>query len=230
MSTRIFIRFLAPNPAALASCPLKTSVSPGALCQSFVALLPVLSEAAVAGRRWVWLWQITSSQETQGLSPSSSSIVSPQDWQGLPLSLQNLLLYVFCAAINLTISSGFSTLVGLIIVGQAANGLFLISSSMLVNDLILGTQLTPYFLFPVLLLIGWAFHQRWLWFFYDSLSVVNHLFFQHVPSDIEKCILLWMNVLSSRLNVCQCIVFTHMQYFIFKINVEMNGTAHLCKL
>lgn len=106
--------------------------------------------------------------------------------QRLPLSLQNLFLYVFGVAINLAshLSSsgdgrlgfleGFSTLVWLIIAGQAANGLlmsvimkhgtgitrlFVISSAMLVNGVLswglLGIQLTPYFLFPVVL-IGWA--------------------------------------------------------------------------
>uniref|UniRef100_A0A673GH06 Solute carrier family 35 member A4 n=1 Tax=Sinocyclocheilus rhinocerous TaxID=307959 RepID=A0A673GH06_9TELE len=89
--------------------------------------------------------------------------------QHLPLSLQNLFLYVFGVGINL----GFSTLVWLIVVGQAANGLLVsvvmkhgtgitrlfVISSMLVNGVlswgILGIHLTPYFLFPVLL-IGWA--------------------------------------------------------------------------
>lgn len=104
--------------------------------------------------------------------------------QRLPLSLQNLFLYVFGVGINLAshvsgggqqgFFEGFSALVWLIIVGQAANGLlmsvimkhgtgitrlFVISSSMLVNGVlswgILGIQLTPYFLFPVVL-IGWA--------------------------------------------------------------------------
>lgn len=104
--------------------------------------------------------------------------------QRLPLSIQNLFLYVFGVAINLAshLSSGgrqgfwegFSTLVWLIIAGQAANGLlmsvvmkhgtgitrlFVISSAMLVNGVLswglLGIQLTPYFLFPVVL-IGWA--------------------------------------------------------------------------
>lgn len=104
--------------------------------------------------------------------------------QRLPLSLQNLFLYVFGVAINLAshlsgggrqgFLEGFSTLVWLIIAGQAANGLlmsvimkhgtgitrlFVISSAMLVNGVLswglLGIQLTPYFLFPVVL-IGWA--------------------------------------------------------------------------
>ncbi|XP_043112985.1 probable UDP-sugar transporter protein SLC35A4 [Puntigrus tetrazona] len=104
--------------------------------------------------------------------------------QRLPLSLQNLFLYVFGVGINLAshlfsggqqgFFQGFSALVWLIIAGQAANGLlmsvimkhgtgitrlFVISSSMLVNGVLswglLGIQLTPYFLFPVVL-IGWA--------------------------------------------------------------------------
>ncbi|XP_067313069.1 probable UDP-sugar transporter protein SLC35A4 [Pseudorasbora parva] len=106
--------------------------------------------------------------------------------QRLPLSLQNLFMYIFGVAINLAshLSSGggerqgflegFSALVWLIIAGQAANGLlmsvimkhgtgitrlFVISSAMLVNGVLswglLGIQLTPYFLFPVVL-IGWA--------------------------------------------------------------------------
>ncbi|KAK7137580.1 hypothetical protein R3I94_013283 [Phoxinus phoxinus] len=106
--------------------------------------------------------------------------------QRLPLSLQNLFLYVFGVAINLAshlsgggrqgFLEGFSPLVWLIIAGQAANGLlmsvimkhgtgitrlFVISSAMLVNGVLswglLGIQLTPYFLFPVVL-IGWAVH------------------------------------------------------------------------
>uniref|UniRef100_A0A672MUE4 Uncharacterized protein n=1 Tax=Sinocyclocheilus grahami TaxID=75366 RepID=A0A672MUE4_SINGR len=54
--------------------------------------------------------------------------------QHLPLSLQNLFLYVFGVGINL----GFSSVVWLIVVGQAANGLLMS-------------------VFPVLL-IGWAVH------------------------------------------------------------------------
>ncbi|XP_068442474.1 probable UDP-sugar transporter protein SLC35A4 [Clinocottus analis] len=99
--------------------------------------------------------------------------------QKLPLSLQNLYLYVFGVAINGISSSsfgaseksfleGFSGVVWIIIAGQAANGLlmsvvlkhgsgitrlFVISFSMLVNALlswaILGLQLTPFFLVPV---------------------------------------------------------------------------------
>lgn len=98
--------------------------------------------------------------------------------QKLPLSLQNLYLYVFGVAINgLSFSfvageksflEGYSGVVWAIIVGQAANGLlmsvvlkhgsgitrlFVISCSMLVNALlswaILGLQLTPSFLLPV---------------------------------------------------------------------------------
>ncbi|CAB1423505.1 unnamed protein product [Pleuronectes platessa] len=99
--------------------------------------------------------------------------------QKLPLSLQNLYLYVFGVAINglSALSSvasdksfleGYSGAVWLIIAGQAANGLlmsvvlkhgsgitrlFVISCSMLVNALLswatLGLQLTPLFLLPV---------------------------------------------------------------------------------
>lgn len=99
--------------------------------------------------------------------------------QKLPLSLQNLYLYVFGVAINGLSSSssvaseksfleGYSGVVWAIIAGQAANGLlmsvvlkhgsgitrlFVISCSMLVNALlswaILGLQLTPFFLLPV---------------------------------------------------------------------------------
>ncbi|KAM4622072.1 putative UDP-sugar transporter protein SLC35A4 [Polymixia lowei] len=99
--------------------------------------------------------------------------------QRLPLSLQNLYLYVFGVAINGVsyLSSvagehhflqGYSGVVWVIVAGQAANGLlmsvvlkhgsgitrlFVISSSMLVNALlswaILGLQLTPLFLLPV---------------------------------------------------------------------------------
>ncbi|XP_075889101.1 putative UDP-sugar transporter protein SLC35A4 [Nelusetta ayraudi] len=99
--------------------------------------------------------------------------------QKLPLSLQNLYLYVFGVAINGISSAfsvqsekgfldGFSGLAWLIIAGQAANGLlmsvvlkhgsgitrlFVISCSMLVNVVLswafLGLQLTPFFLIPV---------------------------------------------------------------------------------
>lgn len=99
--------------------------------------------------------------------------------QRLPLSLQNLYLYVFGVAINGLSSfsfvgsnksflEGYSGVVWAIIAGQAANGLlmsvvlkhgsgitrlFVISCSMLVNALlswaILGLQLTPFFLLPV---------------------------------------------------------------------------------
>ncbi|XP_044219417.1 probable UDP-sugar transporter protein SLC35A4 [Thunnus albacares] len=99
--------------------------------------------------------------------------------QKLPLSLQNLYLYVFGVAINGLSSfsavaseksflEGYSGAVWVIIAGQAANGLlmsvvlkhgsgitrlFVISCSMLVNALlswaILGLQLTPFFLLPV---------------------------------------------------------------------------------
>ncbi|XP_073343853.1 probable UDP-sugar transporter protein SLC35A4 [Pagrus major] len=99
--------------------------------------------------------------------------------QKLPLSLQNLYLYVFGVAINglssfssvgseMSFLEGYSGLVWVIIAGQAANGLlmsvvlkhgsgitrlFVISCSMLVNALmswaILGLQLTPFFLLPV---------------------------------------------------------------------------------
>lgn len=102
--------------------------------------------------------------------------------QNLPLSLQNLYLYVFGVAINglSSLSSvasdrsfleGYSGVVWLIVAGQAANGLlmsvvlkhssgitrlFVISSSMLVNALlswvILGLQLTPSFPIPVLMI------------------------------------------------------------------------------
>ncbi|XP_052005461.1 probable UDP-sugar transporter protein SLC35A4 [Xyrauchen texanus] len=107
--------------------------------------------------------------------------------QRLPLSLQNMFLYVFGVAINLAshlfssgeqqgFLDGYSALVWLIIAGQVANGLlmsvimkhgtgitrlFIISSAMLVNGVLswglLGIQLTPYFLFPVVL-TGWAVH------------------------------------------------------------------------
>lgn len=99
--------------------------------------------------------------------------------QKLPLSLQNLYLYVFGVAINGISSAlsvgdekgfleGYSGLVWLIVAGQAANGLlmsvvlkhgsgitrlFVISCSMLVNVALswafLGLQLTPFFLIPV---------------------------------------------------------------------------------
>lgn len=96
--------------------------------------------------------------------------------QKLPLSLQNFYLYVFGVAINGLSSTGsergflegYSTVVWIIIAGQAANGLlmsvvlkhgsgitrlFVISCSMLVNALlswaILDLQLTPLFLLPV---------------------------------------------------------------------------------
>lgn len=99
--------------------------------------------------------------------------------QKLPLSLQNLYLYVFGVAINGISSAfsvrsekgfldGYSGLAWLIIAGQAANGLlmsvvlkhgsgitrlFVISCSMLVNVVLswafLGLQLTPFFLIPV---------------------------------------------------------------------------------
>ncbi|CAK6956557.1 probable UDP-sugar transporter protein SLC35A4 [Scomber scombrus] len=99
--------------------------------------------------------------------------------QKLPLSLQNLYLYMFGVAINglssfsavtseKTFLEGYSGVVWAIIAGQAANGLlmsvvlkhgsgitrlFVISCSMLVNALlswaILGLQLTPFFLLPV---------------------------------------------------------------------------------
>ncbi|GAA6235244.1 probable UDP-sugar transporter protein SLC35A4 [Lates japonicus] len=99
--------------------------------------------------------------------------------QKLPLSLQNIYLYVFGVAINGLSSfssvaseksflEGYSGAVWVIIAGQAANGLlmsvvlkhgsgitrlFVISCSMLVNALLswatLGLQLTPFFLLPV---------------------------------------------------------------------------------
>ncbi|XP_055782589.1 probable UDP-sugar transporter protein SLC35A4 [Salvelinus fontinalis] len=98
--------------------------------------------------------------------------------QRLPLSLQNLYLYVFGLAINLvshllsmggeqSFLEGYSEVVWAIVAGQAANGLlmsvvlkhgsgitrlFVISCSMLVNALLswalLGLQLTPFFLLP----------------------------------------------------------------------------------
>lgn len=102
--------------------------------------------------------------------------------QRLPLSLQNLFLYIFGVAINLTshfynsgteqaFLDGYSALVWIIVAGQAANGLlmsvvmkhgtgitrlFIISSAMLVNSVLswglLGLQLTPFFLLPVLMI------------------------------------------------------------------------------
>lgn len=102
--------------------------------------------------------------------------------QRLPLSLQNLFLYIFGVGINLTshfysseteqaFLDGYSVLVWVIIAGQAANGLlmsvvmkhgtgitrlFIISSAMLVNSVLswglLGLQLTPFFLLPVLMI------------------------------------------------------------------------------
>lgn len=99
--------------------------------------------------------------------------------QKLPLSLQNLYLYVFGVAINGISSAfsvrsdkgfleGYSGLAWLIIAGQAVNGLlmsvvlkhgsgitrlFVISCSMLVNVVLswafLGLQLNPFFLIPV---------------------------------------------------------------------------------
>ncbi|MCI4381603.1 hypothetical protein PGIGA_G00253970 [Pangasianodon gigas] len=102
--------------------------------------------------------------------------------QRLPLSLQNLFLYIFGMGINLTshfyssgteqaFLDGYSALVWVIVAGQAANGLlmsvvmkhgtgitrlFIISSAMLVNSVLswwlLGLQLTPFFLLPVLMI------------------------------------------------------------------------------
>lgn len=102
--------------------------------------------------------------------------------QRLPLSLQNLFLYIFGVGINLTshfyssgteqgFLDGYSALVWVIVAGQAANGLlmsvvmkhgtgitrlFIISSAMLVNSVLswglLGVQLTPFFLLPVLMI------------------------------------------------------------------------------
>lgn len=101
--------------------------------------------------------------------------------QKLPLSLQNLYLYVFGVSINgisaymsgneQSFLEGYSGVVWVIIAGQAANGLlmsvvlkhgsgitrlFVISCSMLVNALlswaILGLQLSPFFLLPVCLI------------------------------------------------------------------------------
>ncbi|XP_059201974.1 probable UDP-sugar transporter protein SLC35A4 [Centropristis striata] len=111
--------------------------------------------------------------------------------QKLPLSLQNLYLYVFGVAINGLSSlfvageksflEGYSAVVWVIIAGQAANGLlmsvvlkhgsgitrlFVISCSMLVNALlswaILGLQLTPFFLLPVSM-IGLAAYLYYRW-------------------------------------------------------------------
>ncbi|KAF7668452.1 hypothetical protein LDENG_00011960 [Lucifuga dentata] len=103
--------------------------------------------------------------------------------QKLPLSLQNLYLYVFGVAINglsyfSTVASeksfleGYSWAVWAIVAGQASNGLlmsvvlkhgsgitrlFVISCSMLVNAVlswaILGLQLTPLFLLPVSMIV-----------------------------------------------------------------------------
>lgn len=99
----------------------------------------------------------------------------------LPLSLQNLYLYVFGASINgisaymsgsdRSFLDGYSGVVWVIIAGQAANGLlmsvvlkhstgitrlFVISCSMLVNALLswmlLGLQLTPFIVLPVCLI------------------------------------------------------------------------------
>lgn len=107
--------------------------------------------------------------------------------QRLPLSLQNLFLYVFGVAVNGAaylsgaggdrgFLEGYSATVWAIVAGQAANGLlmsavmkhgssitrlFVISCSMLVNAalswLLLGLQLTPGFLLAVLM-IGLAAH------------------------------------------------------------------------
>lgn len=102
--------------------------------------------------------------------------------QRLPLSLQNLFLYIFGVGINLisyfyssgtqqAFLDGYSALVWIIVAGQAANGLlmsvvmkhgtgitrlFIISSAMLVNSVLswglLGLQLTTFFLLPVLMI------------------------------------------------------------------------------
>ncbi|TSQ35299.1 putative UDP-sugar transporter protein SLC35A4 [Bagarius yarrelli] len=102
--------------------------------------------------------------------------------QRLPLSLQNLFLYIFGVGINLTsyfyssgteraFLDGYSALVWVIVAGQAANGLlmsvvmkhgtgitrlFIISSAMLVNSALswwlLGLHLTSFFLLPVLMI------------------------------------------------------------------------------
>nr|XP_046152477.1 probable UDP-sugar transporter protein SLC35A4 [Oncorhynchus gorbuscha] len=111
--------------------------------------------------------------------------------QRLPLSLQNLYLYVFGLAINLVsyllsmggeqdFLEGYSGVVWAIVAGQAANGLlmsvvlkhgsgitrlFVISCSMLVNALLswalLGLQLTPFFLLPTSM-IGLAAYLYYL--------------------------------------------------------------------
>ncbi|KAI2657166.1 putative UDP-sugar transporter protein SLC35A4 [Labeo rohita] len=77
--------------------------------------------------------------------------------QRLPLSLQNLFLYVFGVGINLAANGLLMSVI--MKHGTGITRLFVISSSMLVNGVlswgILGIQLTPYFLFPVVL-IGWA--------------------------------------------------------------------------
>ncbi|XP_062846510.1 probable UDP-sugar transporter protein SLC35A4 [Trichomycterus rosablanca] len=103
--------------------------------------------------------------------------------QRLPLSLQNLFLYIFGVGINLVshfsssggergFLEGYSALVWVIIAGQVANGLlmsvvmkhgtgitrlFIISSAMLVNGVLswglLGLQLTPFFVLPVLMIV-----------------------------------------------------------------------------
>ncbi|XP_028315657.1 probable UDP-sugar transporter protein SLC35A4 [Gouania willdenowi] len=107
--------------------------------------------------------------------------------QRLPLSLQNIYLYVFGVALNglsalFSLSSdksfleGYSALVWLIIAGQATNGLlmsvvlkhgsgiirlFVISCSMLVNALLswmfIGLQLSLLFFLPVVMIVVAAF-------------------------------------------------------------------------
>lgn len=107
--------------------------------------------------------------------------------QRLPLSLQNLYLYIFGVAINVVshfssvggdqgFLEGYSDIVWVIVAGQAANGLlmsvvlkhgssitrlFVISCSMLVNALlswaVLGLQLSPLFILPVSM-VGLAAH------------------------------------------------------------------------
>lgn len=107
--------------------------------------------------------------------------------QRLPLSLQNLYLYIFGVAINVVshfssvadnqgFLEGYSDIVWVIVAGQAANGLlmsvvlkhgssitrlFVISCSMLVNALlswaVLGLQLNPLFILPVSM-VGLAAH------------------------------------------------------------------------
>ncbi|XP_017559276.1 probable UDP-sugar transporter protein SLC35A4 [Pygocentrus nattereri] len=102
--------------------------------------------------------------------------------QRLPLSLQNMFLYIFGVGINFashvysssgehSFLEGYSASVWLIVAGQATNGLlmsivmkhgtgitrlFIISSAMLVNSVLswwlLGLQLTPFFLLPVLMI------------------------------------------------------------------------------